>query len=123
MTDLKNYHKELGKIRSTFFGIEDHGMLTIMIDFDFGGSGQGFGGYALDISDGNKRVGTAAGTDFLLRILKLFKVDQLKQIVGRTAYALKKGDRFSSSIVGIQLPKFDGAGYFLVADWIKDFSL
>lgn len=39
------------KITGTMLGYEDHGILTCMIDLDYGGSGQGFGGYQL--SDGH----------------------------------------------------------------------
>lgn len=35
-------------IRSTFLGREDHGIMTCFIDLDYGGSSQGFGGYALE---------------------------------------------------------------------------
>lgn len=35
------------KIRNAWIGIEDHGIMTSMIDVDYGGSGQGFGGYDL----------------------------------------------------------------------------
>ncbi len=34
-------------IKSTRLSIEDHGMLSAWIYLDYGGSGQGFGGYAL----------------------------------------------------------------------------
>lgn len=38
---------EIAKITKAFLGFEDHGILTIMLSLDFGGSGQGAGGYAL----------------------------------------------------------------------------
>lgn len=36
-----------GRIESTSLGFEDHGIFTYSITIDYGGSGQGFGGYAL----------------------------------------------------------------------------
>lgn len=39
----KSYFLELGTVRSTFLGREDHGIFTFNLDFDFNGSGQGFG--------------------------------------------------------------------------------
>lgn len=35
-------------IKSTEIFIEDHGILTIFVHLDYGGAGQGFGGYGLD---------------------------------------------------------------------------
>lgn len=40
------------KIISTFFGIEDHGIMTFTLDLDFAGSGQSYGMYALDGKSG-----------------------------------------------------------------------
>ncbi len=37
-----------GIIKSTWLGFEDHGMYTFFLDIDYGGSGQGFGGYGLN---------------------------------------------------------------------------
>ena len=81
----------LGKITKVFFGKEDHGFLTFMLTFDFGGTGQGFGGYCLDTYDKEKdrRVGHAAGTDLILRLLNTFQVDSLHEIEGKSAYAIR----------------------------------
>lgn len=35
-------------IDRTMLGFEDHGLLTIFLYFDYGGSGQAYGGYVLD---------------------------------------------------------------------------
>lgn len=42
MTEIKN-----ARIESTNLGFEGHGIFSYMIFLDYGGSGQGFGGYAL----------------------------------------------------------------------------
>lgn len=35
-------------IKSTTLGYEDHNIMTVWLHLDFGGTGQSFGGYALD---------------------------------------------------------------------------
>ena len=42
MEEIKN-----AIITGTYLGIEDHGILTFWLYLDYGGSGQGFGGYQL----------------------------------------------------------------------------
>jgi hypothetical protein len=111
--------KELGKVKSVDLFVEDHGILTLYVHLDFGGSGQGFGGIALDsYSEKDKeRVGTASGLDFILRILRLFGVDRLEQIKGRSVFALRAGE--AGMIEGLELPAFDGGKRFLIDDWKK----
>lgn len=112
--------KELGKITTCELLIEDHGILTLSMTFDFGGSGQGIGGYALDTfdRDRDRRVGTAGGLDFVLRTLNLFKVDRLRAIVGRTAFAVYATDR--GIIDGIEIPAHDGGGIFMFENWRRE---
>lgn len=113
--------KELGKIESAFFGFSDHHILTFMIGFKFGGTGQGFGNYTLDTYDKEKRrrVGTAAGTDLLIKILELFQVDEFSKLKGRYAYAIREKDRWGM-IVGIELPEADGGKRFMISDWQQE---
>lgn len=42
MIEVKN-----AKIKSTFFGFEDHGIFTFFLNLEYGSSGQGAGGYGL----------------------------------------------------------------------------
>jgi len=110
----------LGRVESVFFGIEDHGCLTLMVHLDFGVSSQGFGGFALDRWDEerNRRVGTAEGGDFVLRLLTLFGVDRLEQIVGAYVYAIRESD--FGPIVGLARTDPDGGAEFMVKDWRED---
>jgi hypothetical protein len=109
--------KELGKVESVVFGREDHGILTCFVHLDFGGSRQGFGGYVLDTfcERRDRRVGSAAGTDFVLRLLDLFGVDRLDQIKGRVCYALR--EKAYGQIVGLETTPFEGGKRFLVEEW------
>jgi len=111
--------RELGKIDDVNLTIEDHGILTLQIGFDFGGTNQGFGGYCLDTYNEKteRREGHACGTDFILRILQTFGVSKLDEIVGKPAYALR--EKGSQKIVGLETPKFDGSKKFLIEDWRK----
>jgi hypothetical protein len=67
-------------IEGTMLGYEDHGILTCMLHLNYGGSGQGFGGYALDSYDGNDRIGTAYGMEFVRRILKTVGVEKWEDL-------------------------------------------
>ena len=73
------------RIESTSLGIEDHGILSFFLHLEFDGSGQGFGGYALDTFDKEKkrRVGHAFGTDCILRILEVLKVHNWEDLRGK----------------------------------------
>ena len=58
------------RIRSTTLGVEDHGIFTAWLNLDYGGSGQGFGGWALDGKPvkrdaHSRRPGTAYGCEFI----------------------------------------------------------
>lgn len=124
MTDASDMpqHAELGKISDVYFGRESHGIITLLLTIDFGCSGQSFGGYALDKHDPGKdrRVGTSAGMDFVLRVLGLFNVSQLTGIIGRYVYALREAPL--GPIVGLKLPECDGGAVFLVRDWQKEWN-
>lgn len=62
-------------IKSTILGIEDHGIFTFMINLDFSGSCQGYGGYILDrwVQAEKRRVGSAYGCDAILSVVTLFE--------------------------------------------------
>jgi len=74
------------RIKSTMLGVEDHGILTAYIHLDYGGSGQGFGGYALDSYEGERgkggRQGTAWGMEFIRRVLETVGAERWEQLPG-----------------------------------------
>jgi hypothetical protein len=116
---MEKQQLELAKVESVDLFIEDHGILTLFVNLDYGGTHQGFGGYSLDGYDETlkRRVGTAGGTDFILRILNMFKVSKLEDIKGRSVYAIKQGEKYSSTVIGLKTPDFDGGEEFLISDW------
>ena len=81
MKEIKN-----AIITSTSLGIEDHGCLTLMVFLEYGIGGQGFGGYALDEWSERKkrRIGTAYGCEYILRLLNVLGVDSLEKLNGKS---------------------------------------
>lgn len=73
------------KITGTMLGIEDHGILSAMLYLDYGGAGQGFGGYAMDTWDEGfrRRVGAAFGAEFILRVLHTVGVERWEHLKGQ----------------------------------------
>jgi len=74
MNKVKN-----AKITGTRLGVpcSDHGMLSFLINLDYGDSVQSFGGWELDNYDKQtqRRVATTAGSSLLLAVNKIFGVD------------------------------------------------
>ena len=105
-------------IESAFVGFEDHGLLTVWLMLDYGGSGQGFGGHCLgsqtrDKSDIHSR-GDYCG-HFITRCLQIGGVNKFDQLPGRTIRVKRKG--FFSPIEAI--------GHIVKDDWFnptKDFE-
>lgn len=73
-------------ITNVMLGYEDHGILTLTVGLDYGGSCQHFGGYALDQWNESlkRRVGTAYGTEWIIRLLKTLEVESLQTLVGKS---------------------------------------
>lgn len=74
------------RIERTMLGYEDHGILTAMLFLDYGGSGQSFGGYALDAPPKDRtggRVPTELCGFHVSRILKVVGVEKWEQLVGK----------------------------------------
>ena len=109
---------QLARVESVKLEIEDHGILTCYVILNKeDGLHQGFGGYSLDGYDETqqRRIGTAGGLDWILRLLQIFNVSKLEDINGKMCYALY--DDKSSLIKGIRTLKIDGSNTFLISDW------
>jgi len=71
------------KISNTTLGVENHGILSFFLYLDYGGSAQGFGGYALDGPDENGgRIGSAFGTGIIREILDVLEVKNWEDLKG-----------------------------------------
>ncbi len=113
--------KQLARVKKVDFAYEDHGILTCFVSLDKeDGLHQGFGGYCLDSFDKEKdrRVGTAAGMDYLIRLMNTFGVERLEDINGKMCYGLY--DNNTSTLKGIESLKIDGGHKFLIKDWQEE---
>lgn len=113
-----NLTKQLARVEKCYMEIEDHGILTCWLSLDKEeGLHQSFGGYSLDgyNEEQKRRVGSASGMDWVLRLLQIFEVDRLEKIQGKMCYALYDED--SQLIKGIQTLDIDGGHTFLISDW------
>jgi len=116
--------RELGRVEYADIMIEDHGIMTFAIGFDFGGSHQAFANYALDTWDEEKkrRVGTAFGCDVILRLMKVFRVDRFSEIVGKVAYVIRD-DGVNPMIRGIEATPFDGGQKLMIKEVGEEWEL
>jgi hypothetical protein len=87
-----------GKIHSTMLGIEDHGIMTFFVNIDFGGSGQGFGGYALDGKAG--QVGHSKSIQAIRKILQTVDVTQWEDLKGKYV-RVRKDKEYGGTIKAI----------------------
>jgi len=82
-------HEQNALIESTMLGVEGHGIFTFMLKLKYDCAGQGPGGYALDTpikkanGDFDRRVGTAAGMDMLMEILRVVGVSKWEALPGK----------------------------------------
>lgn len=83
------------KITSTSLGYEDHGVFTFYLHLDYGGAGQGAGGYVLDrhTKKNRKRTGTKMGMDLIIAILRLLKVGIWEDLPGTYVKAKMTHDK------------------------------
>ena len=102
-----NQEKELGKITKVSIEIEDHGILTFWLNFDFGGSGQGFGGYAIE---------NDLGTKAIRKIMETVGVDAWEKIPGHEMYV----HRENGIIRAIEAPKYNGGKYFNIKTFYEE---
>lgn len=97
---------EIAKITGTMLGYEGHGILTAMLQVDYGGSGQGIGGYCLDEpvrDDADQfvgRFGTAFGMEWVRRAMSACGVDSWEQVKGRTILVYKEDDGYNAKVIG-----------------------
>jgi len=70
-------------IKSAIIEIEDHGILTAWLNLDYGGGGQGFGGYALQ-SNGWDEPGPNIAGLFIRRVLDTVGVREWNSLEGQT---------------------------------------
>lgn len=113
--------RRLAKVTRVSLGIEqDHCLLTAYIHLQYdGGCCQGFGGYRLDCH--NKGMGcaegTAAGCDWLLKVLEVFGVEDWNDIVGEIVWVDTTGGGMGTTILAIESPSFNTGKRFDIREW------
>ena len=113
--------RELAKIKATSLGYEDHGIFTAYLTVDYAVGTQGVGGYALDRYDkpNDRRIGTAYGHEWIIRVLRACGVDRWEKLVGRTIWVLQDESKpagFGNKVIGIENLETEPGERFLFAD-------
>lgn len=88
--------KRAAVITDVFYGLEDHGILSCNLSLEFivGGTTQLFGGVNLSAP--------GSGVDFYNSICRLFRAQDLEQIIGKRCYALYCFGNNNEPIEGIE---------------------
>ena len=95
-------------ITSAKITTEDHGVLSAWINLDYGGCGQGFGGFSLYLpkSFSHHQLNSAAG-HFIYRVMEIAGVKRWNDLVGKTI-------RAKENHCGV-----DAIGHIVNDDWFR----
>jgi len=107
---MTEWVKKTAKVKSAFLGIEDHGILSMNLDFDFGSGGQGTGHYNLQ---------NANGGPLIKAILETFAVDEWKQIPGHVVNVLYDTDDYDARVKGFEQLPFDGGRRLIFSEFLE----
>lgn len=88
--------------------VEDHGLLTAYITLDYGGSGQGFGGWGLYLPKTftHHKLASPAG-HWIFRVLEVAGVEKWSQLKGKTVR------------VQSEFTKVHAIGHIVKDDWFN----
>ena len=97
------YYGQNAKIDSTSLGFEDHGIFTVMLGLDYGGTHQGAGMLCLSHTDKDthKVVMRPELGDIILGVMKACGVQEWEKVNGKTVVAIFEDDSWSSNPIGI----------------------
>jgi hypothetical protein len=91
------------RIDYTRLGLEDHGIMTFTIGLEWSGSGQGFGGLALDMWSKEKecRVGHPDSIMIIRRIIEAVGVSNWEDLKGKYVRIRHESDSWGAKIEAI----------------------
>jgi len=100
------YGGQIGTIKATHLGFEDHGIMTADLVVEWQGGGVSVGGYCLDSFDRSttpaSRRGTAYGLDHIIQIMRTVGVEKWEELKGKQVIVLFEGTSFlGAQSVGI----------------------
>lgn len=103
-----SYKRESGEIVETFYGREDHGILTVSVRLQFGagGSHQSFGNLAFERDH--------LADDFVRDLCATFAVTNLDDLRGRSCYALRCFDGLNEPIEALESAR---GRRFIISAW------
>ena len=117
---MSEYERVIAKIESTHLGYEDHGIFSLNVSFDYGGSAQGTGHYCV-CSSKSDNPEDAGGIRLVKAIVDACGVDQWEKLRGRTVYVLKDPG-WNGMVRGIEpLPTEKGTAV-IFKDVLADFT-
>lgn len=109
-------NEAIARIESTSLGYEDHGVLTAWLHLNYGGSGQGAGGYCLDGYDKEtkSRYPTEHAGRWIAGIIEACGVSKWEDVKGRTIIAIRDSSGWGGKVIGIRpLPTEPGGQPFM----------
>ena len=87
-------HERNAIIKSARIVNDDHNLLSAWLDLDYGGSGQGFGGFSLYLPKSYAHHVQALKTNFaghfIWRVMEIAEVTEWSRLVGKTIRALQE---------------------------------
>jgi hypothetical protein len=103
---MSEYEVKNALIKRAEITTEDYGCVTVWLYLDYGGEGQGFGGYSLYLPKGNKyhSIKSFCG-HFIYRVLEIAGVKKWSELEGKTI-------RVKASNT-----KVEAIGHILKDDW------
>lgn len=111
----KDKYRQPAIITDTFYGKEDHGIITvnIIINYTDGGCTQGFGNLNLGSGKNNKKL----SEQYISDICYTFGVSKLKDLLDKRCFALFNFGRYNETIEGLE--SFDTGLRFTHTGWRK----
>ena len=109
-------NERIAKITRTLLGYEDHGILTVWLTLDYGGAGQGAGGYGLDSYDKERKVRVAHPEcgRWVAGVIGACGVRNWEDVKGRTVIAIRDNDSdFQGRVIGLRPLPTEGGQQFM----------